>query len=451
MNNWVAAACAALDSARHGEAPPLEFLPAEPGGNPGWVQRPEVINPEVKDPRAKTPGIENQSPTANNDPVVAVVRTSGSTGKPKQTLLTAAALEASAHATAQQLGGHGQWLLTLQPSYVAGLAVLSRSLIAGTTPVALLEHTTDPVAFTAAANKLTAPRRYVSLVPTQLQRLLDAATGKDSAEETAGGRGRGSAELLAALKRFDAILLGGGASSPSLLNAAAEAGLTTVRTYGMSETCGGCVYDGAPLPGVTMETDGENRVLLSGPMVAAGYFQNPELTAAAFDTHPETDQPRFRTDDLGVVTDGVLSLTGRADDVINTGGVKISAEQIRHVIAEHPQVAEAFVGAVGDRDWGQRVVAVVMPRSSPGAVAPQPSRTSENQPPEVVELPTQIRAEINAAIRETLGAAAVPKQYLQVKALPKLANNKPDRQQLKLMLESAHSRQMEGKNTTWPH
>ncbi|PRZ13679.1 AMP-binding protein [Nesterenkonia sandarakina] len=391
-------------------AAPLEFHPADATGIPTWTSRHEVP--------AETAAV--------------IVRTSGSTGTPKQTLLPAAAIHASVAATAQALGGHGQWLLTLQPSYVAGLAVLARSLGAGTTPVPLLHHATDPRTFTEAAQRLTADRRFVSLVPTQLQRLLDHVP-QDQA-------------LKAALARFDAILLGGGASSGELLDLAAAHGLQVVRTYGMSETCGGCVYDGRPLPGVRLETvstDGgsSGRVRITGPMVARGYLNDPDLTAAHFSQDPDSGERRFLTDDLGEVqTDAggqLLGIAGRADDVINTGGVKVSAESVRSVLLDHPQVRDAFVGPVPDPEWGQKVcAAVVLTTATDPGRRGQTSGADPDQPGAAAEEPDAegIERELQRLVRGSLGRAAAPKRLLILPELPALTSGKPDRQRLLQLL-----------------
>ncbi len=415
VTGWTSHALAALDAARRGECPPLEFLPAELGQAPRWIERPEAeLTSRNWRKDADSASIPSVSQHKFGD-LTSVVRTSGSTGTPKQTLLPWSALEASARMTAEALGGHGQWLLTLQPSYVAGLAVLTRSLVAGTHPVTLLEGTTDPQRFAEAAEQLTGERRYVSLVPTQLQRLLEH---RDS-------------RLSAALRRFDAILLGGGPTSPELFGQARELQLNVIRTYGMAETCGGCAYDGYPLPGVTVEISTYGRVLLSGPMVAQGYLDDA-MTAERFDTDPATGHRRFRTDDLGQLgserTEDLdtiaqvtgsghtaqvlprLTVTGRADDVIITGGVKVSAEEVRRAVESHPNVREAFVAGVQDPEWGQRVTAAVVL-----ATASREGRSF---------------AEIDAQVREKLGAAAVPKHYELLGALPLLPNGKPDRQAL---------------------
>lgn len=326
----------------------------------GIIHRPEITDPQRGHPDA-----------------VAVVRTSGSTGTPKQTLLTASALNASAQATAEHIGGEGQWLLAVGTQYVAGLAVVSRSVQAGTTPV-VIDPSFDAEQFIAGTQQLDHDFTAVSMVPTQLLQLLD----HDGA--------------IAALQSYSAILVGGSAIPERISAAAEHHGLNLYTTYGMSETCGGCVYDGIPLPGVTVDTvehHGVGRIRITGPMVAAGYFDDPELTAAHF------DDGWYVTDDYGAVTDGTVQVAGRLDDVINTGGVKVSAAQVQHVLQRW--VPEAFVTAIPDGHWGQRVSAVVTGETSQEVLAD--------------------------AVRSALGAPAVPKTWLRVASLPMLENGKPDR------------------------
>ena len=326
----------------------------------GVIERPEITDPERGHPDA-----------------VAVVRTSGSTGTPKQTLLTAPALAASAQATAEHIGGQGQWLLAVGTQYVAGLAVVSRSVHAGTVPV-VIDPGFSPAEFVAGTNQLDHPFTAVSLVPTQLLRLLEHD------------------ETIAALQSYSAILVGGAAIPERIYEATEHYELNLYTTYGMSETCGGCVYDGTPLPGVTVDTvqhNGVDRIRITGPMVAAGYFDDPELTAAHF------ENGSYLTDDYGTVADGIVEVSGRLDDVINTGGVKVSASQVQRVL-EH-WVPQAFVTGVDDSHWGQRVSAVVTGDTSYEVLAD--------------------------AVRSALGAPAVPKTWMRVESLPMLDNGKPDR------------------------
>jgi len=355
-------ALSALAAALDGTGPAVEVLPGVAPGPPALTQVPEA-----------------PAGTA------AVVRTSGSTGTPKRTLLPASALAASSAATAAEVGAEGQWLLALPLTYVAGLAVLTRSLHAGTRPVALdPEASFTAEAFTEAAEAMTHPVRLTSLVPTQLQRLLTEPSGR----------------TLAALRRFDALLIGGGRTSDAVRGEAAKHGLAVRLTYGMSETCGGCVYDGVPLPGVQARSEG-GRLLLGGPVVAGGYLGDPELTAAHFST--DADGVRwYRTEDLGTVSDGRVEVHGRADDVINTGGVKVSAGVIQRCVEALPGVEAALVVGVPDPEWDTAVgLAYVGDAES---------------------------ARIATAVRAGLGGPAVPRRILHLDALPLLPNGKPDRQ-----------------------
>ncbi|MEH0108520.1 AMP-binding protein [Tersicoccus sp. MR15.9] len=341
------------------------------------------------------------------DGTAAIVSTSGSTGTPKHTLLPAAALRASADATRALLGGPGQWLLALPGYYVAGLQVLSRSVLDGTRPVVVPDDAPfDGGAFRSAVARMggaemDSARRYASMVPAQLALLLDGTAVRpvDADERTAN---------LAALRRLDAILLGGARADAALLRRVRDAGVRVITTYGMSETCGGCVYDGVPLAGVRVDlTDGIVR--LGGPVVAGGYLADPERTAAAF---TERDGTRwFTTSDTGTLTDGVLTVTGRADDVINTGGLKVSATVLAQTIEELPDVRDAFVTGLPDPVWGQLVAAWVAGSATPEA----------------------IRAHVTAR----LGARLAPKVVKTSDALPMLPTGKPDRQRMIQTLASA--------------
>ncbi len=248
------------------------------------------------------------------DPEPLVIETSGSTGRPKRVQLSRGAMRASVDATHARLGGPGQWVLNVPPTYVAGVQVLFRSVRAGIEPVIGSEEPTHE-------------RCYLSLVPTQLHRRLDAED----------------------LGRFSAVLVGGGPARPADLTRAAELGINVVRTYGMSETCGGCVYDGLPLDGVEVRID-EGRILLRGPMLFDGYEGEPERTAAAF------EDGWLRTHDIGRVDDGVLSVLGREDDVIISGGVKVPAQAVEQMLSP---LGDVLVFGVPDDEWGERVVAAV--------------------------------------------------------------------------------------------
>ncbi|MBA2319305.1 MAG: AMP-binding protein [Euzebyales bacterium] len=267
--------------------------------------------------------------------VAAVVATSGSTGAPKGVELTHAALAASADATIARLGldERDVWLCCLPVSHVAGLVVLLRARRAGGEVIMHARFDTDGV---AAARGAT----VVSLVPTQLHRLL--AAGAD-------------------LARFRWILLGGAAPPPELLKRAAAAGARLVVTYGMTETCGGCVYDGIPLDGVEVDTDVDGHIRIRGATRFARYRLDDAGTAAAIGS-----SGWFLSGDLGGWdAAGRLMVTGRSDDVIITGGENVTAGEVAAVLATHPAVAQVAVVGRADFEWGQRVVAVVVPAGTP--------------------------------------------------------------------------------------
>jgi O-succinylbenzoic acid--CoA ligase len=300
---------------------------------------------------------------AADDPPPLLVETSGSTGEPKRVVLSRAAMRASADATHDRLGGPGQWLLSLAPTYVAGLQVLFRSVRAGTEPVERVED-------------LGGGPRYLSLVPTQLVRALDADA--------------------AWLRDVDTVLVGGARLVPALRERAERAGVRVVATYGSSETCGGCVYDGVPLDGVTVSTGSDGRVRIGGPVLFDGYDGRPDLTAQAL------VEGRFVTQDLGRVDEqGRLEVLGRLDDVLVSGGVNVPGGAVAARLLEHPAVREAEVVGVPDDEWGQAVVAVV-----------------------AGDLPL-------ADARDWVGGrhprAWAPRRVVRVAALPLLANGKVDR------------------------
>jgi O-succinylbenzoic acid--CoA ligase len=323
------------------------------------------------------------------DDVALVVQTSGSTGDARQVLLSAGALRASAAATEARLGGPGRWLLALPTTHVAGLQVLVRSVLAGTVPVAVPAGPFRAESFAAASAQLAsgAGRRYTSLVPTQLHRLLGSAAGVD------------------ALRGFDAILLGGAATAPSLVAAARAAGIRVVTTYGMSETCGGCVYDGVPLDGVRVDLEPDGRVLLSGPVLATGYRGRPDLDAQSFVRRG--GERWLRTTDVGALDPvGVLTVLGRLDDMIVTGGTKVAPAAVERVLGELDGVVEACVVGLTDEEWGQAVTAVLVLR--PGAPMPD-------------------LAAVRATVESRLGRSAAPRHLVVVDALPLRGPGKVDR------------------------
>ncbi|WP_298512857.1 AMP-binding protein [uncultured Nocardioides sp.] len=304
-----------------------------------------------------------------------VVETSGSTGRPKRVVLSRRAVHASISATARRLGGEGRWLLALPAGYVAGAQVICRSVVAGAAPVLLEGHPS-----VAAAVEAGAPA-YVSLVPTQLHRLLDD---------------EGEVRALASLR---AVLLGGGPIDPALRTRAAAAGLRVVATYGSAETAGGCVYDGVALDGVALATEADGRLRVSGPTLFDGYEGDVELTARVL------VDGWFRTEDAARIDeDGRLQVLGRLDDMVVTGGVNVPAPAVARRLREHPAIREVEVLGVPDEEWGTRLVAFVV-----GDLTP---------------------AEARAWVVEQHPRSWAPRQVIAVGALPLLANGKVDRVRL---------------------
>jgi O-succinylbenzoic acid--CoA ligase len=228
---------------------------------------------------------------------------------------------------------------------------------------------------------------HVSLVPTQLVRLLAVPHGAQ------------------ALARYRSVLVGGAAAGAPALEAARRAGIRVITTYGMSETCGGCVYDGVPLDGVTVRADGEGRLRISGPVLMNGYHGRPGLTAAVL-TGGE-----FVTSDLGYVRDGRVVVRGRADDVINTGGHKVIPGEVAAVLSSCPGVREVVVIGRPDPEWGERVTAVVVP-------------ADPSDPPGLELLRTHVSAR--------LPRYACPSEVALTEAIPLLPSGKPDLAALKV-------------------
>jgi O-succinylbenzoic acid--CoA ligase len=434
---------ALLAAALDGSGPAL--LPLDPGLPPARLA--ELLGAFAPSAIVTQDGVESL-PAGDRqglaEDVAVVLGTSGSTGVPKGAEITASALLASARASLGRIGGDGggRWLCCLPTHHISGLGVLVRSLVTGTEPLVV-----DRVDASVIAG---CDCDYVSLVPTQLGRLLAAG---------------------APLDRFLAILLGGAAIPGELLAAAAAAGARVVTTYGMTETCGGCVYDGVPLDGVEVGNDQDGRIRIRGPVLFSRYRLAPALTRDCL------RDGWFTTSDLGGLgADGRLSLRGRADDVINTGGEKVVPAEVEAVLRRCEGVADVAVVGVPDPDWGEQVVAIVVPAviASDGSVAapnlgvtqaprttparrttrgPGPGAVVNAGPGAVVNAgpgvvvnagpgapsppgapppagaPTLER--LSAAVRATLPRYAAPRRVVYIDQLPMLASGKPDRLRLR--------------------
>jgi o-succinylbenzoate---CoA ligase len=314
-----------------------------------------------------------------------VVRTSGTTAEPKPVVLSRAAVLASARATQARLGGPGQWLLDLPVTGIAGFQVLVRSALSGTDPVIVSEHADLEAAIAA----LDAPRRYASLVPTQVHRL-----------DVEGRLG-----LLAGL---DALLVGGASADPALIERAHAAGVNAVRTYGMTETCGGCVYDGLPLDGVRMRVDEHGQVWLAGPMLFDGYVDEPR--------HGEW----FATADRGEIdADGRLQVPGRIDQVVISGGLNVPLPAVERALRVVDSVGDVAVVGVADREWGTRVVAAIVPAD---ALCLDGLRLDELR---------------DAVAEGGLPRAWAPRQVVLMDELPLLPGGKVDRERIRRLASSS--------------
>ncbi len=376
----------ALPAALDGTGPAL--LPLDPDLPPARLAEliaafaPSTLETAEGTKRAAAPsqrtaaGLPGSGP---DDDACVVIATSGSTGRPKGAQLTAAALLASARASLARIGARpgDAWLCCLPVFHMAGLGVLVRSLVAGTEPVIAARLDAGVLAASGCA--------HVSVVPTQLRRLLDHGAPLPPAVRT--------------------ILVGGAAPPGRLLADAAAAGAPVVVTYGMSETCGGCVYDGVPLAGVRVEIGADQLIRVAGPVLFAGYRLAPEATAAVL------GGGWLRTHDLGWFDGtGRLVIRGRTADVINTGGEKVVAAEVEAALASHPGIRDVAVTGVADREWGERVAALVVPAdpASPPALS-----------------------ELRAYLRGRLPGYAAPRDLRLVAEMPLLASGKPDRERLR--------------------
>ena len=354
---------ASLTESLHG-GPPIAPLPVDP------IERARAVSM-----------LQPTTPVSESD-AAAVMSTSGSTGAPKGVVLSRAAIRASVEASHAWLGGPGDWALALPAYYIAGLMVIARACLGGTRVVPARSDLSD---LPDLGNALSA-RRYISLVPAQLARALRHD------------------ELIQSLRSFSAVLVGGGPAHGELLNRAATRGIRVVTSYGMSETCGGCVYDGIPLAGVDVELTNNGRIMIKSPSLFTSYRLRPDLTADAL------SEGRFTTQDLGRWDGGRLVVLGRMDDIVITGGHKVDLVDVEQPVQQWAarRGAHGAVVAVPDAVWGTTIIAV---SDSPGSLA-----------------------DLQIAVGAALPAYAVPRELVHVDQLPWLASGKPDRVAIKSMI-----------------
>jgi O-succinylbenzoic acid--CoA ligase len=322
------------------------------------------------------PAIALSSITSSHVPseIALVVSTSGSTANAKEVALSAGAILTSAKSTNNYLGAKpgDVWSLLLPLTHVAGVNILVRSLELGTTPLDLRKHTGKypQVDFTA-------------IVPTQLFRALN-----------------GDANLLEHLLSANSVLVGGAALDPQLRDQANTAGIKVVESYGMTETCGGCVYDGNPLPGTKILIADSGLIWISTGSLATTYLDSPstwnELIADGY----------FKTSDIGEFRDGKLLVTGRSDDVIITGGENVSLSAIERSLQDSFAGVECAAFAIADTQWGQSLYLAIA-----GAVHPDESA-------------------INEYLSSQISVAAKVKRFVYVDKLPRTSLDKIDRPKL---------------------
>lgn len=311
------------------------------------------------------------------DDIGVLIGTSGSTGDPKGVLLTREAIRASAEATHARLGGGGNWVCPLPLHYVAGLMTAARAAVAG--------RRASVVASDLSELPLHPGRNYLSVVAAQLHRALDSAT------------------TTRALGGFDAIVVGGSAISADLLRRGKDAGLTLVTSYGMAETCGGCVYDGVPLDGVRVDLAAGDRVEVTAPSVFSGYRLNPDATASALVNGP--NGRTLRTQDRGRWSDGRLQVLGRIDDVVITGGLNVDLGRAQRAFDEVFGPGAVALLGVPDPRWGTRIVAFTE-----------------------LNLTT---SDAHARLAGRLEPAALPRELRRVAGLPRTSTGKIDRASLR--------------------
>jgi O-succinylbenzoic acid--CoA ligase len=359
----------ALAAALRGQGPALAVV--APGTDTSWVPR------EVDDDTA------------------VLIETSGSGSAPKRVALSAVALMANARAGLGRLGGAGTWVLALPVHFIGGLQVLVRSLDSDTEPILLTRESFNTAALIDALSvRPEHERLYMSVVPVQLSRIVEHVEHDPAA--------------LAIVCRLSAILVGGQRTSPSLLTRARALGLPVVTTYGATETAGGCVYDGLPLNDVKIHVRPDGRIEVGGNILATEFIGDSLMTAQRFS---EADGVRwYLSDDIGEFREGSLTVQGRSDRVLISGGIKVNLELVEEVTESIRECAYSVAVSLADEEWGERVGLVV-----------------ELDPEETAADPRSLAELIKAIVRDELGVAATPREVRLVEQLPRLSSGKPDR------------------------
>ena len=330
-------------------------------------------------------------PSSVASEVALVVETSGSTSRPKRVWHTAHSLGSAAEHVNEELGGSGVWWQALPSHYIAGVMVIVRALLSGSAVISRTSGETISdrlMQFARQADK-DAPGvpQFTSLVPKQLADLVDAA--------------RSEPLVAKALTGFSRVLVGGQKVSEALIADAQELGVHVTKTYGSAETAGGCVWDGKPLGGTEIGQF-QNRIAIAGPMLAGGYLGDPERTAKGFVTRE--GKRWFISDDRGQFSEGILSISGRADRVIISGGVKVDLDEVEAALQEEYDSLDVAVFSVVDDTWGESIA--------------------------VVSIQDLDRSAVGSFLHGRFGAGARLSRLDRVTSLPRLTSGKVDYQEL---------------------
>jgi len=365
------------------------------GGGPPFALIPQPSRHVTEDYARMVRACVRPDEPVEDDDTALVAATSGSTGAPRGVLVTRANLRSAVEAAWEHIPGLREcsWVLALPVTSIGGFGAIVRATLAGT-DLHVLPSVGGAAPFRVEdllSLDVTEPFA-ISIVPTQLADILESPTATEW------------------LSRATTVLVGAAATPGALAVRARERGISLVTTYGMTETTGGCVYDGVPLPGVRIELVDDGRIDVIGPLVAAGYRGLPEETAESF--AGIAPARRFRTADHGEWQDGHLRITGRVDDVVTVHGVNVALGAVEAIVRSELGVRDAAVVAVPDDRQGHRLVAFVVMTDRAGLTAIAP------------------------LVVERLGGAARP-EVITVDALPMLPSGKIDRLALRTLAQGA--------------
>jgi o-succinylbenzoate---CoA ligase len=333
-----------------------------------------------------------------------ILMTSGSTGDPKGVCWSTDNLRAMAQAWSDRYPelAESPRIVALPVTSAGGLGVIVRAVLDRapmvTIPTLAGAGRFDAETFARTVQPVADAGPTVSLVPTQVALLLDHDAGRR------------------ALRSMRRVFLGGALAPKSLLRSAADLGMSVTTTYGMTETCGGCIHDGTPLPGVSVEVDIDGRIHLAGPMTALGYRLRPEESATAF------DGPRFTTADLGAWRDGRLQVIGRVDDIVQVRGTNVALGAVETALLGEGLAQEAVAYGFPDAVEGTRITVAIVPA-----------------PPWVDRSWEDWMATARDRLRQLLGSPAVPRDFRRVSVVPYLPGGKIDRPALRARLETARA------------